>query len=190
VDLGHPPGEYCPLVAREVKSFVVIHTDGVHLVHVRFCGYQGNYAEVDQLLDAGWWPATADMPSTAATDVALRLYDKVSARGRVSTYHWCEALLDMYNPTGLLDPPVSICLSSCRHHLLVYKYQFIYESFKTIQREYRYIKLLKRSGRGHDPVGVGGTRPGELAVHCRACPQPMTIPKDMTAVPPSERQVI
>jgi hypothetical protein len=108
VDLGHPPGSSCPLISREEKGFVVIHTDGVHLVHVRFCGCQSNYSEVDQILDAGWWPATTIVPKTAATDAALRVFDKVSARGCVSTYHWCEALLDLYNPNGLLDPPVRI----------------------------------------------------------------------------------
>jgi hypothetical protein len=56
-----------------------------------------------------------------------------------------------------------------------------------MQREYRYIKLLKRSGRGHHETGVEGTRPGELAVDCRACPQPWTTPEDISQVPASER---
>ena len=38
--------------------------------------------------------------------------------------------------------------------------------------EYRHLKMLKRSGRGHDIGGVAKTKPGECAVLCAACPQP------------------
>lgn len=34
------------------------------------------------------------------------------------------------------------------------------------------MKMLKRAGRGHDNRGVDGTKPGELAVVCTACPCP------------------
>jgi hypothetical protein len=39
-------------------------------------------------------------------------------------------------------------------------------------REWRHLKMLKRSGRGHDPAGVEATKEGQLAVLCPACPQP------------------
>lgn len=39
-------------------------------------------------------------------------------------------------------------------------------------REYRHVKMLARAGRGHDPAGIVATKPGEIAVQCRACPQP------------------
>lgn len=32
--------------------------------------------------------------------------------------------------------------------------------------------MLKRSGRGHDPLGIDSTVNGECAVECPACPQP------------------
>lgn len=32
--------------------------------------------------------------------------------------------------------------------------------------------MMKRAGRGHDSSGVKGTGQGELALQCRACPQP------------------
>lgn len=39
--------------------------------------------------------------------------------------------------------------------------------------------MCKRGGRGHDPSGVAGTKPGELAVECPACPQPdQNLPTD------------
>jgi hypothetical protein len=37
---------------------------------------------------------------------------------------------------------------------------------------WRHLRLLKRGGRAHDPSGVKGTAPGELAVLCPACPYP------------------
>jgi hypothetical protein len=39
-------------------------------------------------------------------------------------------------------------------------------------REWRHIKMTKRAGRGHDKSGIAGTSQGELAIPCRACPQP------------------
>jgi hypothetical protein len=41
-----------------------------------------------------------------------------------------------------------------------------------IVREWRHLKMLKRSGRGHDPDGVAATKAGECVVVCPACPQP------------------
>lgn len=32
--------------------------------------------------------------------------------------------------------------------------------------------MLKRFGRGHDPSGPEGTKPGDLALECAACPHP------------------
>ena len=34
------------------------------------------------------------------------------------------------------------------------------------------MKLLKRSGRGHEPEGIEGTKPGQCAVECPVCPHP------------------
>ncbi|KIJ58154.1 hypothetical protein HYDPIDRAFT_103222 [Hydnomerulius pinastri MD-312] len=39
-------------------------------------------------------------------------------------------------------------------------------------RQWRHLKVLKRSGRGHDPAGVAETKEGSCAVLCPACPDP------------------
>lgn len=45
--------------------------------------------------------------------------------------------------------------------------------------QWRHLKSLKRGGRGHDPTGVRGTKDGELAVQCPACPHPgINLPKN------------
>lgn len=35
--------------------------------------------------------------------------------------------------------------------------------------EYRHIRQAKHAGRGHDPAGIAGSKPGELAVICPTC---------------------
>lgn len=41
-----------------------------------------------------------------------------------------------------------------------------------MNRQFGHVKILKRSGRGHDPDGVKATSEGACAVICPACPQP------------------
>ncbi|KAJ7132737.1 hypothetical protein C8R43DRAFT_895395, partial [Mycena crocata] len=36
----------------------------------------------------------------------------------------------------------------------------------------RHIVMCLRAGRAHDPTGIAGTQPGELAIPCRCCPHP------------------
>ncbi|KAK0498005.1 hypothetical protein EDD18DRAFT_1308992 [Armillaria luteobubalina] len=46
-------------------------------------------------------------------------------------------------------------------------------------QEWRHIHALKRFGRGHEPSGIPGTKQGELALRCPACPQPsINLPPD------------
>lgn len=45
-------------------------------------------------------------------------------------------------------------------------------AFIHIARQHRMMGMMKRAGRGHTNSGVGGTAQGELALLCRACPQP------------------
>jgi hypothetical protein len=58
-------------------------------------------------------------------------------------------------------------------------------------REWRHLKLLKRSGRGHDPAGVEATVAGECAVICPACPQPgRNLPDDWRDAPWEKRCIV
>jgi hypothetical protein len=62
-----------------------------------------------------------------------------------------------------------------------------YEAFLRMVREWRHLKMMKLSGRGHDPKGIDETAAGECAVLCPACPQPgKNIPADYDA-PSSKR---
>ncbi|KAG9311341.1 hypothetical protein JVU11DRAFT_8443 [Chiua virens] len=54
--------------------------------------------------------------------------------------------------------------------------------------EWHHLKMLKRSGRGHDPSGVGNTKGGECALLCPACPQPgKNLPDDWDKAPKDEQ---
>lgn len=60
----------------------------------------------------------------------------------------------------------------------------------TIIREWRHVKMTKRAGRGHDPMGIEGTSLGELAVPCRSCPHPdINLPSDWEEAPETTRYV-
>ncbi|KIK34193.1 hypothetical protein CY34DRAFT_98438 [Suillus luteus UH-Slu-Lm8-n1] len=51
-------------------------------------------------------------------------------------------------------------------------------------REWRHLKMLKCSGRGHDPSGVDGTAEGECTILCPACPHPgKNLPADWKESP-------
>jgi hypothetical protein len=53
-------------------------------------------------------------------------------------------------------------------------------------REWRHLKMAKRTGRGHDPSGIAGTAEGGFAIPCRVCPQPgINLPDDWASAPPS-----
>ncbi|KAJ7435721.1 hypothetical protein B0H11DRAFT_2295375 [Mycena galericulata] len=47
-----------------------------------------------------------------------------------------------------------------------------YDEFLRMAREWRHLQMLKPVGRGHAPDGVDGTKDGECALLCPACPQP------------------
>lgn len=56
--------------------------------------------------------------------------------------------------------------------------------------EWRHSKMLKRGGRGHDPEGVMGTKEGQLAVLCPACPQPdINLPPGWEEAPADKQYV-
>lgn len=57
-------------------------------------------------------------------------------------------------------------------------------------QQWRNIKLLKHAGRGHSSDGIDGTKPGECAIVCPACPQPdINLPEEWE-LEPEERQYV
>ncbi|KAJ8596339.1 hypothetical protein M405DRAFT_702942, partial [Rhizopogon salebrosus TDB-379] len=123
-----------------------------------------------QLLRVHWFPATPLEPQTCATFDVLRLFHTVNLQGHLSGYDFYKSLEFMTNPTGL---------NAILNRL---------PAFMIMAREWRHLKSLKRSRRGHQLGGMAGTMDGELAIRCRACPIPgVNLPRQWLEAPPSTR---
>ncbi|KAJ7161942.1 hypothetical protein C8R43DRAFT_880650 [Mycena crocata] len=152
--LGHTTGAACMTIRLAKKKFTVIDVTGIHTVNVQFCHCDGRIKHWQQLMRVAWWPATVRDPSTCATFAVIRLFQNMNCLGKLSGYHFLRSLELLTNADGLNPPPN-------RRRAFMY-----------IVRQHRMMEMMKRAGRGHCNSGVGGTAQGELALSCRACPQP------------------
>ena len=81
------------------------------------------------------------------------------------------------------------CKFPCLNHIISFfpdekLMQDRYDEFMRIVRQWRNLKQLKRGGRGHEDSGIDGTKPGELALLCPACPHPgINLPPDWELAP-------
>ena len=106
VQLGHAPGQYCPTREAASKDFVVIHTNGIHLVNVDYCRCH-SLSHRTQLLQVAWWPATPLDPQTCATMEVLRHFQILNLQGKLTGFSFYRALEYQTDNTGLNKPPVS-----------------------------------------------------------------------------------
>ncbi|KAJ7727865.1 hypothetical protein B0H14DRAFT_3518738 [Mycena olivaceomarginata] len=149
-----------------IGDFVVLHDNGIHVLNIDFCCCAGAPSEVAQLLNIGWFPATHKDPSTAATLGMLRCFHKLNLQARLPAYDYYNTLLLLSNGAGLKKVPNRL------------------PQFMVMIREYRHLQMCKRAGRSHDPEGISATKPGELAIHCRACPHPdINLPEGWDQAP-------
>ncbi|KAJ6489344.1 hypothetical protein C8R47DRAFT_1071689 [Mycena vitilis] len=154
MQLGHTPGATCNASRMGRKKFTLIDVTGIHNVAVRFCECDSRIKHRQQLMRVCWWPATVRDPSTCATFAVVRLFQNMNSLGKISAFHFLRSLELLTNSDGL-TPPFN------RRRAFMY-----------IVRQHRMISMMKRAGRGHTDSGIGGTAQGELALKCRACPQP------------------
>ncbi|KAK6978163.1 CxC2 domain-containing protein [Favolaschia claudopus] len=176
MQLNHPPGVVCPFKSSAPKDFVLYDLTGIHEVNVDYCGcrtYDGTEEGGEpllhrtQLLRACWWPATVSEPRTCATFSVLRLFQVLNCLGKLSAYDFLRGLEKCTAHDGLKKP-------ADRR-----------KPFMHVVRQWREVKRMKRFGRGHDAAGVRGTKQGELALKCRACPQRgWNLPENWENAPP------
>ncbi|KAJ7216212.1 hypothetical protein C8J57DRAFT_1440543 [Mycena rebaudengoi] len=164
VQLGHAArAARCVRWEHGNTNFTVIHTNGIHRVVVDFCNC-GELAGVEhwrQMMRVKWWPATPVDPQTCATDACLRQFQTLNCLSKISGYDYYQGLVLLTDNTGL-DPPAD------RR-----------KPFMQMVRQWCNIKLLKHGGRRHAESDIEGTKPGELALICPACPQPgINLPTD------------
>ncbi|KAJ6449962.1 hypothetical protein C8R45DRAFT_1114370 [Mycena sanguinolenta] len=173
IQLGHwrELDYVCPLPQPAAgNDFVIIDTHGVHSVNLDFCNCGLGGAPTVQLLRTRLWPATTTNPRTAATFAVLRRHHLLSLESK------CAAL-EFYQSLARESDNI--------HHK---KNKDRYHEFLQITRQWRNIQMLKRAGRGHDPAGVGATKPGECALLCPACPHPgINLPAEWRDVPKEKR---
>ncbi|KAJ2935743.1 hypothetical protein H1R20_g1351, partial [Candolleomyces eurysporus] len=105
-----------------------------------------------QLMRARLFPATLTEPRTAASFRVLETFQMLSFTAKTSAYEFLAALKRRTDNTHLEAVPDR------------------YREFMRMVHEWRHLRLLKRTGRGHDPSGMKGTKPGECVVLCPACP--------------------
>ncbi|KAG2122912.1 hypothetical protein DEU56DRAFT_873540 [Suillus clintonianus] len=171
VQLGHLIEEECLLPQRAFNDdFTLIHTNGMHEIGLDYCGCNTAQIHTTQLLRVAWFPATTSEPRTAATFQILKQYHLLSFESKASSYEFYHTITRLTDNTGL------------------HPHKKRYEAFLQMVREWRHLKMLKRAGRRHDPTGVEGTKEGECAVVCPACPQAgKNLPDDWQDAPDDKR---
>ncbi len=107
---AHQDGSMC-LTSRPgdegLTLITVIHTNGLHLVNVRFCSC-GPEERRTAFLRMSWWPATALEPRTCATFHVLRQFHLLNLQGNIAIYDFYRSLEIATDNTGLEDIPVGV----------------------------------------------------------------------------------
>ncbi|KAJ7846652.1 hypothetical protein B0H13DRAFT_1646562, partial [Mycena leptocephala] len=176
VQLGHPVGKRCTGAEPGNKNFVVLHTNGIHQVNVDFCGCTNSLnagGQEIQLLRFGWFPATHECPRTAATLTVLDQFHQETIQAKTTMYDFYGVLEKLTNNAGVKLPD--------RYHEWI-----------RMCREYWHLMLLKRGARAmaYDSSGAQGTKPGELAIECPACPRPgINLPEGWEDTPPAKQHL-
>jgi hypothetical protein len=171
IQFGHAPREACGNPQPGYSEFVVLHDNGIHSVHVDFCGCDSQRRDEPyiQLLQGGWYPATDERPQTAATFLMLDKFHVNTLQAKTTAYDFYTVLERLTDNTGIKPPNR-------------------YQIFLRMARQWRHLLMLKRAGRGHDLSGVWGTHPGELAVDCPVCPNPkINLPEGWENAPAEDR---
>jgi hypothetical protein len=113
--LGHS-GAPCTIPGDIIEDFVIMDTNGIHLVDVQFCGcYEvaGGAHNRAQLLRAGLLPPTHTRPLSAFTFDLLDSFHLLTLQGKTSAYDYYLAIVHKTDNTGLLDTKVlHYCLIS------------------------------------------------------------------------------
>jgi hypothetical protein len=99
--LGHRSGESCTASTQARGEFTIVHTNGIHTVHVDFCGCSGQVDKQIQLLEVGWWPTTCLEPRSAVTFHALKMFHLLNLHGSLAALEYYRTLEDITNGDGL-----------------------------------------------------------------------------------------
>ncbi|KAJ7744329.1 hypothetical protein B0H16DRAFT_1322199 [Mycena metata] len=178
IQLGHWHGttRTCPNpLPATGDDFVIVDLHGVHDVALDYCGCGTNGHPTVQLLRAQLWPATSTNPKTASTFAVLRQYHVMSFESKCSAQEFYRSLERQSD---------NLSYKKARQSK---KEKDRYHEFLRMTRQWRHIRMLKRTARGHDPQGIANTQPGECALLCPACPHPgKNLTPGWEAAPPAK----
>ncbi|KAJ7041706.1 hypothetical protein C8F04DRAFT_1176799 [Mycena alexandri] len=154
-----------------VDNFVLLDLGYIHELSVDFCGCEKRHGTPrwTEVIRKRWYPATHDTPRTAATFNYLDFFVIQTHQAKTTMFDFYTATARATCGTGKRPPNR-------------------YPEFLRMTRQWRHLQMLKRAGRGHDPSGVKGTKPGGLAIDCPACPRPdVNLPDDWENAPASDK---
>ncbi|KAJ7576448.1 hypothetical protein C8J56DRAFT_800049, partial [Mycena floridula] len=175
IQLGHPDGSPCAVpVSSKGPHFTIIDTHATHEVSLDFCGCEQASSQTRQLLRARLFPATGILPTTAATFRALDYFQMLSFESKINLHDFYGTILRQTDNIDLKVIPKRE------------------DQLRLMVREWRHLRMLKRSGCAHHPDGVmkSASRPGALAVQCPACPHPgINLPEDWMNAPEDKKWI-
>ncbi|KAJ7571957.1 hypothetical protein C8J56DRAFT_1070458 [Mycena floridula] len=169
--LGHG-GFACSFPDPKTQILTVMGENTIQSVRVRWCGCDISDKEdrLQVLLRNRWYPATIANPQTVATFESLEMFRVLNVAGNLNVRDYVTSLEILTDGSRSGD---------------------VQERYKTLgrmQRQFAFLMRMKRAGRGHEPGGIGATKPGGAAVLCWACPhEGVNLPENWRDADPSLR---
>jgi hypothetical protein len=187
--LGHESG-ICHNPAADARRLIVGHSNGVQHIRVRYCECQG-LERWQQLIRARLFPSSEERPRSCWTFEFLDTYVAMALQGKIALYDFYLAILHRSHNTSTSNKLVCFQLRCYSYYLNIHQHA-LWNPLALISRQYIHLKMLKRSGRAHEPRPPGkpipATEPGSLGVLCPACPQPgMNMPPGWENINPKYR---
>ena len=129
--LGHG-GNPCPTPGDFKRNFTVMHSNGIHVVNISFCGCNNEIGASHsriQLLRARLLPASIDAPRTAFSFDVLNSFHLITLQGKTSAYHYYLSIAHQTDNVGLSNQPVcAISTSPCALYLIKFRIVMINSS--------------------------------------------------------------
>jgi hypothetical protein len=116
-------GRQCCHHTEPVSDFTLLHTNGLHTIHVRFCGCPEAPSWHVQLLRTRWWASTATYPQTAATIDLLAAFCAVNLHARANATDYYRSLERLTDDSIRASIPVSFhCNGIVCSHLRIFSW--------------------------------------------------------------------
>jgi len=110
VQLGHNSAQ-CPAPSDVQKDFVVVHSSGIHILSIQFCGCHhlssASHPHI-QLLHTSWFPSSIHCPHSAFTLDVLASFHLLTLQGKTSAYNFYLSIAHKTDNTGVINIKVNI----------------------------------------------------------------------------------